>query len=74
MKQTNNIMKTQTINQPIFALICHTFGRKFSFHANNKEEAQIELQKWCDHHSYKWSEYHIEPTVLTNDLNDEYLV
>jgi hypothetical protein len=59
-----------------YAIICDTFGRKFSFNAKDEKEAAALLASWVRYHSHDIRDYKI---ALANepyhyqDLHNEYV-
>lgn len=66
-------MTTTILNT--YALICHTFGRKFSFNAQNKQEAERMMRCYAKYHGQSSSEYHVHtvPNDDNADLHNEYM-
>lgn len=59
-----------------FALICKTFGRKFSFHAVDQQDAESKARGWCSYHSFPFGDYEVEeiqPGGELRDLHNEYV-
>lgn len=65
-------MKKKT-QQKTFALICNTFGRKFSFNAKDEQDAISKAKGWCNYHSHSFNDYKVEETTDSHDLHNEYI-
>lgn len=59
-----------------FALICNTFGRKFSFHAVDQKDAESKARGWCRYHAFQFSDFEvqeIQPGGELQDLHNEWV-
>lgn len=58
--------------QKIYKLLCKDFGHKFSFHAEDDNEALDKKNEWCNYHSFNNRDFMIEETTDTKWIHDEY--
>lgn len=60
-----------------FAVIDNTIWRRFSFNAENLEEAISKIKKWCRYHSWNYDERIKEVREISEinprDLHNEYV-
>ena len=56
-----------------FAIICTTFGRKFSYNAIDMVDAISKAKDRVHYHSIQFSDFTIEETTRNNDLHNEYI-
>ncbi len=54
----------------LYAVVCSTFGRKFSFEASSVEAAEALVKKWCRYHGFQFgSDFELVKT--TSRLDDQ---
>lgn len=55
------------MSKSLFALVCYTFGRKFSFEAEDLKEATALAVKWCKHHSFSYADEYVVVRVSSKE-------